>query len=220
MRVYVAEHAVPVFSELLRACAQNRVAYHVVDDEELGRVSASQHHEGICIFAKKVEVFLEDLLSSQAQRLRVLALDAIDNPHNLGAILRTAAHFGVQVVLLEGEGALTPAAHRVAEGGASWVDVIRVDDLPRALVALKQEGFRIVGTGGRAKQTIYEERFEERMVLVLGSERDGMGERVGNVCDVYVRIPGTDQVESLNVSAACAATLSEIWRQDLQRGGR
>lgn len=220
VRAYVQEQALPAFSELLRFCAQNRIAYHVVDDAELERVSASRHHEGICLFAKKVEVYLEDLLQSQAQRLRVLALDGIDNPHNLGAILRTAAHFGVQVVLLEGQGALTPAAHRVAEGGATWVDVIRVPAMPQALLALKQEGFRIVGTGGRARQTIYEERFADRMVLVLGSERDGMGEPVGNVCDVYVRIPGTDQVESLNVSAACAVTLGEVWRQDMARGGR
>ncbi len=213
IRVYISDDALSEFSDVLKFCAENKLAYHVVEDDELERVSASHHHEGVCMLAFREEVYMEDLLSSEAEYLSVIALDGVDNPHNMGAILRTAAHFGVHVAIVSGDGAMTPAAYRVAEGGASWVDVIRVQDMPRALRALQDVGFRVVGTGGTARRTIYEEQFAARNVLVMGSERHGVAPEVADVCDVGLRIPGTDAVESLNVSTATAVVLAEMWRQ-------
>lgn len=218
IRVYVDAPTVERFRDLLKYCASHRLAYHVVDADELERVSGSRHHEGICVLAQRATVTLEALLEDDARRVRLLALDGVDNPHNLGAILRTAAHFGVAGVFYEGQASLTPAAHRVAEGGAAWVDAVAVPDLAAALSRARAKGFRVVGTSGRAARTLFEERYAARTVIVLGSERAGMRKAVFEACDATVSLPGTGHVESLNVSAACAAVLTEVWRQDTRRG--
>lgn len=217
IRVYVEEAVLDDYRDLLKFCAERRLAYHVVDAEELGRVSASRHHEGICLLAKKDAVTLEGLLEAPGRTVRLLALDGVDNPHNLGAILRTAAHYGVRGVIVEGQAGLPPAAHRVAEGGAAWVDVVGVRDLAAALSRAREAGFRIVGTAGRARRSLYGERFSARTLVVFGSEGQGMRAQVARACDAVISLPGTDAVESLNVSASTAVVLSEIWRQDAVR---
>lgn len=214
MRVYIDQDLVPAFSNLLKYCAKQRRAYHVVDADEVGRVSGSQHHEGICLLAKHQPATLRSVIEATARPQRVLALDEVGNPHNLGAILRTGAHYGASAAIIEGQADLPASAHRVAEGGASWVDPVGVRNLPFALGELRDAGFRVVGTSGRADRSLFETRFEDRVVIVLGSEGRGMRREVARACDDLVSIPGTGAVESLNVSAACAVVLSEIWRQD------
>lgn len=212
IRAYITEATIPEFRDLLKYCAQNRRAYHVVEDEELERVSASAHHEGICILARHEVADLDDVLAERGP-MTLVALDGVENPHNLGAILRTAAHFGVRAVLVEPQADLTPAARRVAEGGATWVEVITVRDLVEALDALADADFEIVATAGETKASLFEHRFAPRTVVVLGNERDGVSREVRAASHQRVAIPGTGQVESLNVSAAAAVVLAERWRQ-------
>ncbi|MEQ9504558.1 MAG: TrmH family RNA methyltransferase [Deltaproteobacteria bacterium] len=215
IRAYLTKKAKRSFSRLLAYCSEQRLAYHVVDDEELARVAATEHHEGICILARTWSPTLEELFErvGEAPAL-VVALDGVDNPHNLGAILRSAAHFGVvALVRAEADGRTAPSAHRVAEGGAEIVPVVRVEDFVVGLKRLAAAGFEIVTTAADGERDLYRHRFARRTVLVLGAEREGVSAPVRRLADVALKIGGTGAVESLNVSVATAVLLAEHWRQ-------
>lgn len=214
IRVYLEKRVKKDFSQLLAYCAKQRLAYHLVDADELTKVAATEHHEGICILARAFEPTFDELLEKIGRGPAcVLALDGVKNPHNLGAILRTAAHFGVLAVLrTKGDGRTPPSAHRVAEGGAEVVPVIRVDDLKPAIERLSSIGFEVIATAADGRTDVFTHRFTKRTVIVLGAEREGVSKRVRRLADTTVSISGTGDVESLNVSASAAVLLAQRWR--------
>jgi TrmH RNA methyltransferase len=223
IRVYVAEERRRQFAALLDHCAKARLGFQVVAQENLARISASTHHEGIVILARACPRWgMPDLLRAiEERRLKgpLLYLDGIQNPHNLGAILRTAAHFGTAAVLgSHGDlPPLSPAAVRVAEGAAEHVPVCDLAD-PRAdLVWLKQLGFRVVATSSHRGSPVSPKSLGGKIVLVLGSEGEGVSKPIAALADEAVQIPGTGAVESLNVSVACGILLAEAWRSS-ERG--
>lgn len=121
------------FGPVLRALAERRLSYHIVAADELERITESQHHEGVCLqVLESGPVSLEDYLRRLPRRgrVKVLALEGVGNPHNLGAILRIAAHFGVEAVVMPGAKALlSGAALRTAEGGGEHVLALEADEL-------------------------------------------------------------------------------------------
>jgi TrmH RNA methyltransferase len=219
-RAWVTEKAAPQVGEMLRALAKRRRPYHVVSEDELGRVSGAVHHEGICIEADQaVAPDLEQVLGSLEARpdtpARLLYLDGISNPHNLGALLRTAAHFGVHAVVgSEGElPAVRGAARRVAEGAAEHVPVVPVPDAAGALDRVQRAGVVPVATVADEGHDLYEAELPARCILLLGAERTGLSAKLQRRAELAVRIPGTGSVQSLNVSAACAVLLAEHYRR-------
>ena len=224
IRVYVGEQRRRQFAPLLEWCARERKGFQVVGDDSLERLTGSIHHEGVAILAQAVVRWdLARLLGEiEAGRLGgpLLYLDGVQNPHNLGSILRTAAHFGVGAIIgRAGElPPLSPAAVRVAEGAAEFVPVCDLADPVSDLRRLKQAGFRIVTTASRAGQPVQGAGLGPKTVLVLGSEGEGVSRAIDAVADLRVQIPGTGLVESLNVSVACGVVLAEAWRQSGRRG--
>jgi TrmH RNA methyltransferase len=219
VRVYLVEPRIPELSALLKWCAQQKKPYRVVGADEIAKVAESVHHEGVCVVAKaKAVARFADLLAKVRTRKgpeSILVLDHVRNPHNLGAILRVAAHFGSSAILFPEGGAfpqLTSAIHRTAEGGAEVVDLVPIDPPVRALSALKSAGFTIYGTSGRATQSLYRERMAKRSVFLLGAEAEGLSDELFAACDRSIAIPGTGDVESLNVACASAVILGEWWR--------
>lgn len=210
IKAWVHGAEVKRFGPLLKACAARRRAYHVVEAEELEAVSGSRHHEGVVVLVRPWRPRFADWLSQLGHGATcVLALDRVQNPHNLGAILRTAAHFGVPgVVVEEGDVRLTAAAYRTAEGGAEVVPVLEVPALPKALHALKKGGFEVVATSGHAEQQLWSGALPGRVVFLLGSEGEGLSPALLKLADQTLAIPGTGAVESLNVSAATAVLCS------------
>ena len=198
----------------LREAARRRIAYREVDEEELSHIAGSLHHEGVCVLAREPATpDLEALVRRTEPRGLIVALDGVQNPHNIGGILRSAAFFGAVGLVLAGQrGAraegLPPAALRVAEGGAEHVGVLRVPDLVTALQKLAQAGLRIVGADAHAKRSLAELRWPPRTVLVLGSEAEGLAREVREMCDVTVRVMGRGALESLNVSVAAGVMLA------------
>jgi TrmH RNA methyltransferase len=174
------------------------------------------HHEGVCVLAKaKPELPFRELLA----RLKrsngpesIVFLDRVSNPHNLGAIVRVAAHFGTRAILARENLALTPAVYRTAEGGAEAVERVLVDPPARALNALRGAGFTIYGTSGAASRSLYHVRLAKRSVFVFGAESVGLSKELEAACDQCLAIDGTGLVESLNVSCAASVVLSEYWR--------
>jgi RNA methyltransferase, TrmH family len=196
---------------LLREAARLRIAYREVENAELERIADTVHHEGICLLVKQQpEPRVSELVRALDQPGLLLALDRVENPHNVGALLRSAAYFGVRGLLLVSPrgAALTPATVRVAEGGAEHVPTCLVPSLVEPLDLLRSAGVAIIGADAHRGQPITEFRFPARAVLVLGSERHGLASEVEQRCTDLVHIPGTDAVESLNVSVAAGILLA------------
>lgn len=212
-RVYLRESLLPAFGAFLRRCAASRIAYHVVDDAELAKITQSTHHEGVCfIVRERAPVALPALLAVPGPRCLVY-LDGVQNPHNLGAIVRVCAHFGAAAVLLAGsEGGVSTSMLRTAEGGGEWVEVLGVEPGPAPLLAARAAGFRLIATAARAPHDLHARRLPQRTLILLGSESHGLSPALAQLADESVRIPGTGKLDSLNVACACSVLLSEYWR--------
>ncbi len=170
-------------------------------------------HQGVCVFAQPRHVFGEHELDRLADGHLVIALDQISDPQNLGAVLRAAAFFGADAVLLlkNRSAELTPKVARIAVGGAEFVDVYRVINLARSLDTLRELGYWVYGLDERGEHTLRETEFDSRSVLVVGAEGQGLRQRTRTKCDALVRIPGgREGVESLNAAVATAIALAEM----------
>jgi 23S rRNA (guanosine2251-2'-O)-methyltransferase len=170
-------------------------------------------HQGVCVFTARRRVLGEHDLDRLADGRLVVALDQITDPQNLGAILRGAAYFGVDgVLLLKNRSAeLTPKVARIAVGGAELVDVYRVTNLARSLDILREYGYWVYGLDERGPSTLRDTDFDSQSVLVVGAEGQGLRQRTRTKCDALVRIPGgRDGLESLNAAVATSIALAEI----------
>lgn len=218
-KIYLADQRVSDLKELLKWCAQHRVGYRVVDEGDLAKLAQTTHHEGVVAdVLPPVELDLEVWLSGVSPDDRVCAiwLDGVGNPHNLGAIMRSAAHFGANALLIE-SAAVNPvsgASARVAEGGAERISVVRLpSDTKRAIPLLRAAGFTLAATLVRDGADLFQTPLPSRLVYVMGAEQQGMHKGLAQACDLQVSIPGTGGVESLNVASATAVFLAEWARQ-------
>lgn len=212
VKIYVNQQTLPRVKELLMWCAKNKKAYDVVSSEDLEKIASSVHHEGICAIVKNKPA---PSLSQALQKISrhdetVLYLDGVENPHNIGNILRTAAHFGIRFVLSShhSTNSLPPATWRIAEGGMEYLDVIRIENPTNLFLELKKSRYHVYGTSSHHSKSIHSVSFKKRSVIVLGQESFGMSEAVLKLCDERIKIDGTDHVESLNVSSAAAILMS------------
>ena len=211
-KLYLAESRIPQLQPLLKWCVANRIGYRVVADEDLRKLAASSHHEGVVADVLREEpapltTWLRELPDGPAC---ALWLDGVGNPHNLGAILRSAAHFGAAAVLLPKQStlALSGAAARVAEGGADAVPFVRMGRGDNALAQLRGAGFVLAATVVRGGADLFATALPRRLVYVLGAEGEGMDAGLAAACDMRLSIPGTGAVESLNVASATAVFLA------------
>lgn len=223
IRIYLEEKCIPQFSAMLQWAAAKRRAYHIVTSEDLERLTQSVHHQGICLLAKEnVSLTFNEwlpLIRDDADPHLLVYLDGVENPHNLGAILRTCAHFGSRYVLgMEDRlPRLSPSACRVAEGGAEGVMLVYLQRTKRQLGQLQDCGFELIATAANKGTSLYDHRFRERSILMLGNEGEGINPILFQAADKLVRIPGSGHVESLNVSVAFGVIAGEHHRQWSQR---
>ncbi|AYC20346.1 23S rRNA (guanosine-2'-O-)-methyltransferase RlmB [Dickeya dianthicola] len=215
VRGWFLQEVTPRFREALRWMAANRKAYHVVEDDELIRASGTEHHGGVCFLIKKRRgLDVAAYLSEAGDTDCVLALEDVGNPHNLGGIMRSCAHFGVKGVLVNDSSQLeSGAAVRTAEGGAEHVKAISADGLVDALAQFRAAGYTIVTTSSHKGSTLSTVSLPAKTVIVLGQEGDGLSDGAWQQGDVKVSIDGTGNVESLNISVATGILLAEWWRQ-------
>ncbi len=212
-KIYLSEARIPQLQPLLAWCVKQRIGYRVVEESDLGKLAASSHHEGVVADVLRVEPqSLSDWLHGlPAGPALALWLDGVGNPHNFGAILRSAAHFGVAAILQSRDStlAVSGAAARVAEGGAEQVPLVRMGERDAALAQLRAAGFVLAATVVREGQDLFATRLPQRLVYVMGAEGEGMDEVLAQACDLRLSIPGTGAVESLNVAAATAVFLAQ-----------
>src|ERR1019366_1126215 len=220
---YATGRQVGVMSKVL---AQAKKVYRCVEPAELEKIAGSIHHGGIVAVVAAAPLrtpSAEDLRAWARRGEAVLVLDRIGNAHNLGAIARTAAFFGVpRLVIPDDAAAARPndAAHRVAEGGFEHLEVWRAPGLAAFARELAAAGFEVVGAatrGGRlgAATTVRSAEGSapatpKPIALVLGNEEQGLAPDVAAACTRLVTIPGSGKVESLNVSVAAAVLMWEL----------
>lgn len=220
-KLYLLESQIPRLQPLLKWCVANRVGYRVVADGDLNKLAATTHHEGVVVDVLKREPLSLAAWLSAVEEGPVLALwlDGVGNPHNFGAILRTAAHFGVGAILLPGDSplALSGAAARVAEGGAEFVPLVRLPALPQAVAQLRAAGFGLAATLVEGGDNVFTAALPERMVYVMGAEGEGMDREFAQACDLRLSIPGSGAVESLNVASATAVFLGSWYSRQFRR---
>lgn len=219
IRVYVTKERLGEFGPLLRWCAKHKKAYHVLEAPELEKVAASVHHEGVVILAQERPFLNEESLFRSLEKApqsgAAIYLDGVKNPHNIGSILRVAAHFGTPLVIgrLGELPRMTAAVLRVSEGGAEHVELCAIKDPDHSLRSLSKAGWPLVATSSHEGISLYEVDLPPHCVFALGNEVSGMSSKVLRAADLIVKVPGTGVVESLNVAACASILLSEHWRQ-------
>ena len=207
---------------LARIAAQARKAGIVVveaDRRKLDAMSATHSHQGvIAIAAAQAYAQVEDILQVAADRGEpplLVICDEISDPHNLGAIIRTAECAGAHGVVIpkRRSAGLTAVVAKTSAGAVSYLPVARVPNLPALLKDLKQRGIWVFGTAAGGAVRLYDADLRLPAAIVIGSEGDGMGRLVREGCDFLVSIPMKGRINSLNASAAAAVLLYEALRQ-------
>lgn len=205
--------------EILEIAGKKRIPVINKKTEHMNEALPDTAHQGIIAVAGEFTYFeLEDLIDLSGKRQGnglLVAADHITDEGNLGALIRTAAFFGAQgIILPKDRSALV--THNVMKRSAGTylnIPIARVVNLSRSLETLTEAGFWIIGTAGEGTESIYRFDWRRDIVLVLGSEDKGLGHMTRNKCHQVVGIPSYGNAESLNVSVACGVILSEIARQ-------
>jgi len=219
-RVLVAESTQPDRSvdEIVRRAEESRIRVSRVPRRELDRLSERGAHQGVIAeTAPFAFTPLADVLAAVegVDRSLVIALDHVTDPGNLGAIARTAEVAGAACVLVQKRrsAAITAAAWKSAAGALAHVPLVQEPNLVRSLERLKEAGFWVAGASEHAEKTLWESPLEGRLVIVMGSEGEGLARLTVAACDFLVRLPQAGRIGSLNVAQATTALCYEWMRR-------
>lgn len=208
----------PRMRTIIQKAQMQQIAWQEVSRKKLDELSSGQH-QGIIARCRKavdwVEEDIEKILAQLTAPPFLLILDEVQDPHNLGACLRTANAAGIHMVLAPKDNSvgLTPVVKKVASGAAGVTPFIQVTNLARTLKWLKEQGIWLYGTSGEAETSLYQTDLRGPIALVLGSEGEGLRRLTQELCDYLISIPMFGTVESLNVSVATGICLFEAVRQ-------
>ena len=216
VQISATDHRV---EKIIKLAEDRGVPVHRRDKNDITKMCASSHHQGIAL---EVEPFqytdFDDLMTAVGQSGTsgfILVLDAIQDPHNLGALIRSAACAGVNGVVIPKDRAcgITAAAEKTSAGAVETVPVAMVTNIAQTLETLKKLGYWVYGLDGGARQSVYGTDFSGNVVLVVGGEGEGIRPLVRKQCDVVMSIPQYGGVSSLNASVAGGVALFEIARK-------
>jgi len=212
--------------EVLAAARRAGVVIQEVDRARLDAIAQGRNHQGVIALVAAHRYAGVDTILKRAQEAGedplVLVLDGIEDPQNLGSLLRTADAAGVHGVIIPERRAvgLTETVAKVSAGAVEYVPVARVTNLARTLDELKEQGLWVVGTHQDAPELYHQARLTGPLAVVIGSEGKGIGRLVAEKCDFMVRLPMLGHVSSLNAAVAGAVLLYEIRRQRGYGAGR
>lgn len=206
---------------VVRLAKSRGVPVRFEDRQQVDRLAGTREHQGIAaLVAAKPAVGLEDLLREKNEHGLLVLLDGIEDPHNLGAIVRTSLAAGAQgVVIPERRAAgLSDTVERASAGALAHLPVARVTNLVRAMEEMKEAGYWLVGLDERVDKSYTEVDLKGPVGIVLGGEGEGLHELTRKRCDFLVSLPTSGPVRSLNVSVAAGVMLFEVVRQ--RSGGK
>ncbi len=207
-------------SELIGLAKEKKVKISFLPREAISRISGTPHHQGIAARISEFEYKeVSQILSNAKEKgegLLIVILDHIEDPQNLGAIIRTVNVLGAHGVIIPKDRAsgVTPAVVKASAGATSFVPIVRLVNLVATIKDLKKKGVWIAGADQSASKSVFEEDFSKLdLSLVVGSAGKGLGRIVKEECDFLVSIPNLGEVSSLNVSVAAGIMIYEILRQ-------
>jgi 23S rRNA (guanosine2251-2'-O)-methyltransferase len=212
--------------KILALAAERGVPVRQREKGDLARLCGTDHHQGVAL---RVEPFPYADLGAALDRWRssgepglLLVLDGIQDPHNLGALVRTAACAGAHGVIIPKDRAagVTPAVEKAAAGATETIPLVRVANIAQTLDELKTAGFWVFGSAGEVSGALYDQDFTGHVALVIGGEGEGIRPLVRKKCDGLVAIPLAGGVGSLNASVAGGVLLFEVVRQRRSVAGR
>ncbi len=201
--------------EILRLARNRHVLIRFVSKDQLRKLSKTGLEQGVIASIKPpTYVSLREILETHIGRIFTIILDEIQDPQNLGSILRSAEATGVDIVVIPKRASvgITPAVHRVSMGGSAYVPVAR-ENLFSALKQLKEEGVRCVAVDPSGSEDYFEANLSGSLALVLGGEDKGVSPTLLSKCDLVVRIPMLGRLKSLNVGVAASLIMYERVRQ-------
>jgi 23S rRNA (guanosine2251-2'-O)-methyltransferase len=204
---------------ILTAAREQGIVVHKAERETLDKIAPEVQHQGCAARCKPLESLDEkgllDLVENLDEPAFLLILDGVQDPHNLGACLRTAEAAGVHAVVAPKDRAsgLTATAVKISSGAAERVPFAQVTNLSRLMKDLQQLGVWLVGTSGGAEQSVFEVDLKGSVAIVLGAEGKGIRRLTRENCDQVIYIPMRGEAESLNVSVAAGVCLFEAYRQ-------
>lgn len=202
--------------EVIRLAKSRNVPVRMEDRQQVDRLTGTRDHQGVAALgAAKPAVELEDLLRAKTANGLLVLLDGIEDPHNLGAIVRTSLAAGAQGVVIPERRAvgLTDTVERASAGALAHLPIARVTNLVRSMEAMKEAGYWLVGLDERAEKNYTGVDLKGSVGIVLGGEGEGLHELTRKRCDFLVSIPTSGPVRALNVSVAAGVMLFEAVRQ-------
>ncbi|MDE7292110.1 MAG: RNA methyltransferase [Treponemataceae bacterium] len=227
-RLYFTAERAPLFGGLCKKLSQRKAPYNQVRDPiELERLSGTVHHQGVVamIEAPEIQRLNTDIVDEWiAKKESALLLDRVGNANNLGAIVRSAAFFGMKNIVIpedESQSSITTSSYRVAQGGMEFVDIFSVKSIPALLQAIQGKMIRI-GTAANAKTSASKLQSlcqGKGALIILGNEENGISQEVRAMCDETIAIPhcgarsgNVAPIESLNVAQSASIILYELQR--------
>lgn len=207
------------FQEIIQLAKEQGISLNKIQQKQLDQWLPETNHQGIAAKIRLKTPLTErdfpNLLENAKKPPLFLVLDGVQDPHNLGASLRTADAVSVTAVIIprDRSASITPVVRKVACGAAETLAIVQVSNLVRALESLKELGVWIMGASGEAKQSLYQTDLKGPVAIVLGAEGTGLRRLTEECCDTLMHIPMRGTVESLNVSVAAGICLYEALRQ-------
>jgi 23S rRNA (guanosine2251-2'-O)-methyltransferase len=204
---------------IIELATEQHIPIEYVPRQELDRLAHHENHQGLIAYCRKANVYsendLEALLDSISGSVLLLILDGVQDPHNLGACLRSADAAGVHAVIAPKDKSvgLTPTVAKVASGAAETIPFIQVTNLARTMRFLQDRNIWIYGAAAEAEKSLYQTDLKGSIAFVLGAEGSGLRRLTREHCDVLLNIPMQGAVSSLNVSVATGIFLFEAVRQ-------
>lgn len=208
--------------EIIAKAKEARIVIVEVEKAKLDAMTKENHQGVIASIPPFAYCEIEDILEfakSKKETPFVLLLDGIEDPHNLGAIIRTAETAGVHGVIIpkRRSASVNSTVSKVSSGATTYMKIARVNNLNDAIRKLKDNGLWIIGTDGEAKTQYYEQDLTGPIGLVIGSEGFGMSKLVKENVDILVKIPMRGQITSLNASVAAGIVMYEVVRQNISK---
>ncbi len=203
---------------IVNLARKHRISVQFAQRKVLDDKARGEQHQGVlarAIAAKPLNESDLDSIINEADKPFLLVLDGVTDPHNLGAVLRSADAAGVDAVIVpkDKSATLNATVRKVACGAADVIPLIQVTNLARTLADIQQQGVWVVGTAGEAEQLLYDCDMSGPTALVMGAEGKGMRRLTREKCDELIKLPMFGSVSSLNVSVATGICLYEVVRQ-------
>lgn len=218
-KIFLAKGTTGSTREIKALAREKNIPLQEVEPEKINQLAENKAHQGVlAMMATREYIEIEDLVRGSKEREEpplLVILDELEDPHNLGAIIRTVDAVGASGVIIPKRRSvsLTETVAKASAGAVEYVPVARVPNLVQTMEYLKQEGFWIVGADAEAEEIYWKSDLKGPLALVVGGEGKGIGRLVKEHCDFLIRLPMKGHINSLNASVSAALILYEVSRQ-------